>query len=192
MNMEKDKESYISFVRFLAKTADDRTFLNSDEDHALSVLVQMFMVAKKTVRIFAGSLCKHIGNKTDYIVALSEFIERGGKLYILLNDFNENDAKESNLFKRLSYYKSIDKPIFVKTSTAHPYMTGDEEKKEVHFTVADGKAYRIETDIVRRTAECNFNNPIMAMQMESFFDGLFEREDAKVIDILKLFENGDK
>ena len=183
---------YQDFVKALSISGENRTFLNSDEDHALDVLVRSFQISQNEVRIFAGCLCKHVGNRPEYVVALSEFIERGGKLYVLLNNFDEECAKTSNLYKRLAYYKSKDMPVFVKSTTSKPYRTSDPEKKEVHFTLGDDKAYRIETDIEKRTAECNFNNPELAKETVAFFDSLFNREDAKEIDLLKLFNDGDK
>ena len=126
------------------------------------------------------------------IIALSEFLERGGSLKILLNKYDKEIAKSSGLYKRLAYYKEKDFPIVVKETQAHPFFTSDPDKKEIHFTVADEKSYRIETDIEKRTAECNFNNPNLAKGITTFFDGLFSREDAKEIDLIKLFEDGDK
>lgn len=184
--MATDK-AYKNFVATLARSGDNRTFLNSDEDHALNVLVQLFQSAKRTVRIFAGSLCQHVGNQPEYVIAISEFIERGGELRILLNNYNEELAKSSNLYKRLAYYKSQGKPVIVKTTPSRPYRTEDPEKKEVHFTVGDEQSYRIETDIEKRTAECNFNNPELAKSTADFFDMLFSREDAKEVNLLKLF-----
>lgn len=184
--------TYREFVCSIAKSGDNRTFLNSDEDHALDVLVQLFQLAQKTVRVFAGSLCLHVGNKPEYVVAVSEFIERGGELRILLNNYNEEFAKNSNLYKRLAYYKSQDKPIIVKTTNSHPYRTGDPQKKEVHFTIGDERAYRIETDIDKRTAECNFNNPELARATADFFDTLFYKEESQEINLLKLFGDDDK
>ena len=176
----------------MALSNEDRMFLNSDEDHALDVLVQLFQLSEKQIRIFAGCLCKHVGNKPEYVVALSEFIERGGTLYILLNAYDEECAKTSNLYKRLAYYKSLKKPIIIKKTSAKPYLTGDPAKKEVHFTVGDKKAYRIETDVNKRTAECNFNNPRIATNTADFFDNLFNKEDSIEIDLIKLFEDGNK
>ena len=181
-------EEYRNFVASLAAgDGINRVFLNSDEDKALVVLVELFKSAKSIVRIFAGSLYHHVGNKSEYVIALSEFIEKGGELRILLNNYNEEFAKSSNLYKRLAYYKSQGKPVFVKTTNSRPYRTEDPEKKEVHFTIGDEKAYRIETDIEKRTAECNFNNPDIAKTTADFFDTLFNREDAKEINLLKLF-----
>lgn len=188
--MTQDK--YKDFIALIAKSGENRTFLNSDEHHALAVLVQLFQIAQHKIRIFAGCLCKHVGNQPEYIVALSEFIERGGTLHILLNNFDENCARTSNLYKRLAYYKSKNYPIVIKKTNLKPYRTEDPEKKEVHFTIGDECAYRIETDIDKRTAECNFANPILAKQTAAFFDGLFNRNDSVEIDITKLFDNDNK
>ena len=185
-------EKYAKFVRLLAQSRENRTFLNSDEDKAVEVLSNLFRISAKEVRIFAGNLCEHVGNQLEYIIALSEFIERGGTVCILLNSYNEDMARTSNLFKRLAYYKSEGKPIFVKTSTAKPYLASDPKQRPVHFTVGDNMAYRIETDIENRTALCNFNNPELAEKTAVFFDELFNREDVKDVDIIKLFENGNK
>ncbi len=188
--MTQDK--YKEFISSIAKSGENRTFLNSDENHALEVLIQLFQIAQSEIRIFAGCLCKHVGNQPEYIVALSEFIERGGTLHILLNKFDEDSAKTSNLYKRLAYYKSKGYPILIKKTNLRPYRTEDTEKQEVHFTIGDNCAYRIETDIEKRTAECNFANPILANQFAVFFDSLFERSDSEEIDIIKLFDNDNK
>lgn len=186
--MTKNKD-YSDLVSFLARNEENRVFLNSDEEHALEVLVQLFKISNKHIRIFAGCLCKHVGNMSEYIIALSEFVERGGILDILLNAYDEDSAKISNLYKRLAYYKSIGKPIVVKKTSVHPYLNDDPYKNEVHFTIGDSKSYRIETDVEARTAECNFNNPPIAKSTEIFFDTLFNSDEATVIDIVKLFED---
>ena len=179
--------SYKLFIKKLADNHDSRVFLNSDEDHALAVFVKLFQTAQKEIKIFAGCLCKHVGNHPEYVVALSEFIERGGVLQILLNDYDENAAKESNLYKRLAYYISKRFPVEIKTTTAKPYLSGDPDKKPIHFTEADGVAYRLETDIDKRTAECSFNNPAMAGAISTFFDGLYNREGTRLVDVVALF-----
>lgn len=180
---------YKAFIKTLAESNDTRTFVNSDEDHALDVFVQLFRIAQHEVKIFAGCLCKHVGNKNEYVVALSDYVERGGILKILLNDYDEEAARTSSLYKRLAYYKEQNYPIEVKRTTAKPYLTADPDKKPVHFTIVDDKAYRLETDIERRTAECSFNNPLLSRAISSFFDSLFTKEGVEVIDIVALFEN---
>ena len=184
--------SYKEFVRLMAQTNSDRMFLNSDEEHALEVLVQLIQMSKEKIQIFAGSLCEHIGNKPEYIVALSEFIERGGILNILLNRYDEGKDKNSNLYKRLAYYKANGKQIIVKQTNAKPYFSNDQSKKEVHFTVGDKKSYRLETDIEDRKAECNLNNPEIAGMISDFFDKLFVASGSEEINIEKIFDDGNK
>lgn len=182
-----DNTPYKDFVKSLSRRSDDRLFLNSDEEHALIVLTELFQRAKKEVRIFAGCLCKRVGDNPEYIIALSEFIERGGKVKILLNSFDEDLAKSSNLYRRLSYYRVHGKPVEVKKTYAKAYVSGVQDRKEAHFTVCDGESYRVETDIEKRAAECTFNNPAMAKELENFFDSLFRRADAIDVDLKSLF-----
>ena len=44
----------------------------------------------------------------------------------------------------------------------------------MHFTIADEKAYRIETDIEQRAAACNFDGEALAKNFVTFFDNLFK------------------
>lgn len=184
-------EEYKLFVDSLARSGDNRVFLNSDENHALVVFINIFKQAKMVVRIFAASLCEHIGNEPEYVEAISEFIERGGIIRILLNKYDKNLVLQSNLFKRLSYYISEGYDVQIKTTVAHPFLSKDPQRKEVHFTVMDETGYRIETDIEKRTAECNFNNPILSKRIADFFDSIFNDKDSHKIDLNSLF-NGTK
>ena len=184
--MAIDIIEYRNFVNNLAKSHEQRMFLNSDEEHALAVFEKIFEISNSKVRIFAGNLCHHVGNEPKYIESLSDFIERNGVVNILLNKFNEDDVKSSNLFKRLAYYKSLGKNIIVKKTNAKPFITDDPEKKEVHFTIGDECSYRIEKDTENRAAECDLNNPIIAKDTATFFDQLFNRSDASEIDLTTL------
>jgi hypothetical protein len=171
----------------LSEKSDSRIFLNKGADHALIVLERIFKQSSDTVRIFAGNLCLTVGNKPEYILALSDFIERGGKVRIMLNDYNEDLAKDSNLYMRLAYYKSKGSDIIIKKTTAKPYLESDPDQKEVHFTVGDNKAYRMETDIKQRAAQCSMNRPETAAMAAEFFDGLFNGSESTEIDILSMF-----
>lgn len=188
----KNISEYKVFVHTLARNSEDRIFLNSDEDKAIVVLVQLIQNAQQELRIFAGNLCNLIGDNSDYIIAISEFIERGGIVRILLNSYNSTYAKNSNLFKRLAYHIAQGRNVLVKETHAKPYRTSDIERKEIHFTVGDSVAYRIETDIEKRTAECNFNSPQVAKGIADFFDELFEADESKDIDIKGLFYDTDR
>ena len=184
---QKKLSDYKDFVKQLSLNEDGRIFLNSDPDHAVVVAEQIFRQSKEEVRIFAKNLCRTIGNAPEYISAISDFIERGGKVRILLNGYEEECAKVSNLYKRLAYYKSLGKDIIVKTTNAIPFRSDDEEQNEIHFTVGDKKAYRIETNTEQRSAECSMNNVDIATNTAEFFDELFNNPKATEVNILKLF-----
>ena len=173
-----------NMVSRLAKIGENRLFLNSSEEHAIVVLSEIFKVAQSNIRIFAGCLYEHVGNSPEYIQALSDFIERDGSVKILLNKFTPEEGVKSNLFKRLAYYQEIGKSVEIRLTDAKPYLAKDEEKKEVHFTIADEKAYRIETDIEQRAAACNFDGGMLAKNFATFFDKIFqEAKEVKLNEI---------
>lgn len=177
---------YRDFVRSLAKEGKNELFLNSDIERAIIVLVEIINNTNRELRIFAGSL-QSVGDNREYIIAISEFVEKGGVVKILLNQYDEEQAKQSDLYRRLAFYVSLGKPVYLKTTDVHPYRSSDEEKKPVHFTVGDKISYRVETDIEKRTAQCNFNDPNIASGIADFFDKLFDSEASQVINIVALF-----
>ena len=165
-------ENYIKYISKLSKEKSNVEFLNSDTDRALAVLVQIINSSSRIVRIFAGALCSEVPSDNQYVSALSDFIERNGVVRIMLNQFDDSKAKESNLFKRLAYYLELNKDIKIFSTEARPYLISDPEKNEIHFTTGDDCAYRVETDIDKKTAKCNFNNPQAAENLIQFFDEL--------------------
>ncbi|MDR1729992.1 MAG: hypothetical protein LBR52_04950 [Prevotellaceae bacterium] len=188
-------ENYRKFIKHLSNSQSPKEFLNSDEDHALVIFEQLFSQAKKDIRIFAGSLCcdsdknYHVANDSQYISALSEFVERGGKVKIILNDFNPVAAVKSNLMRRLLYYKvEFHDRIEIKTTTTKLSYKEDVEQKSIHFTVIDNNAYRIETNIEQRSATGSFNNEEVAVGLIRIFDDIYQNKSQN-LDIVKLFSN---
>lgn len=179
-------KTYIEYISQLSYNKVDKDFANSDDEHAIEVLVKIFEQSKEIIRIFAGSLCNNtVSNSPKYIAALSDFIERGGQVEIAINSFNEEYIKQSNLFKRISYYLTEDKQIHIYKTDAKPYLTNDIDKKEVHFTIGDSIAFRLETDIDKRTAVCNFNNPERAKILIEFFEKI--KESSQTINLQDIF-----
>lgn len=169
----KTISEYSNFVSELAKNRENRIFLNSDEEHGLIVYVNLLKSAKKQIRIFAGRLCEHIGNKPEFVEAISEFIENNGQVSILLNNYDEKIMINSPLFKRLAYYMSEKKKIRVKKTEVTVSLGNN---GQVHFAIADDVAYRLETDVVERTAQCNFNDSIIATKLVSAFEQIFNSD----------------
>lgn len=184
-SVEEYRKFVVSLSRYNSGEGMNRTFLNSDEDKALAVLSELFRGANNIVRIFAGNLCEQVGTESEYIESLSDFIEKGGKVRIILNKYDDEKCRTSKLFARLAYYVSEGRDIIVKSTEVKPYYASDVERNEVHFTIADNKGYRIETDTQKRTARCNFNNPEEAKGVIAFFDDVFNSACSSVIDLVK-------
>ena len=182
-------EEYNEFVNFLVTKGINKIFLNSDLDKMKAVFTEMFKSATQELRIFAGTLCNDVTDSEEYVETLSDFIEKGGKLRILLNNFDKQKAGKSRLFNRLTYYCSLNEyNIQVKSTKEEPYVVmGKGEKKNVHFAVGDKKSYRIETDIEKRNAVCNMNDPVNAGKYADFFDKIFDSNESEEINLKKLF-----
>ena len=183
----KELDEYREFIHMLSETSDDRIFLNKGPEHAKIVLVQIFKQSVDIVRIFAGNLTRVVGDDPAYISALSDFVQKGGKVRILLNDYKEELAKESNLYMRLAYFKSVGKDIIVTQTTVRPYQESDPDQTAVHFTIGDDKAYRLETDIMNRAAQGSMNRHDVAAEMAEFFDNIFYGGQSTEIDLLNMF-----
>lgn len=176
--------TYKKFVHNLAENRINKVFLNSDNAKMLSVFQEMFEHSDSEFRIFAGDLCNETTGSKEYIESISNFIEKKGRLYILLNDFRQERAVTHNLYKRLAYYQSLGEyHIFIK-STRSKILYNDEV---AHLAIGDHCSYRIETDIEKRTAICNMSSPEYSEKLVSLFDGLFSDEGNLVVDLVKIF-----
>ena len=182
------QQQFKEFVHQLALANQDFDFLNSDEDKMKIVYMEMLNNSQHEFRIFAGTLACNTTNSPDFVETMSDYIERGGSLYILLNDYKEDIIFQSQLFKRLAFYKLKGRDIVVRKSADHPFIKTPDGKKKVHFAIGDKNSYRIETDIENRTAICNMNNVLKAGEFASFFDELFQKAEGDEINLLTLFK----
>lgn len=150
----------------------------------------MFHQSKEEFRIFAGNLCNQTTDSPMYIEAMSDYIESGGKLRILLNSFEEGKAFESKLFRRLYMYKSQGKDIEIRKTNQRPFITKDGKNVDVHFSVGDKECYRMEDDVDKRTAICNMHDPEMAQKIAELFDEIYNNHHLGDINLKPIFERG--
>lgn len=183
---------YRTLIHQLAKNNSTKVFYNQDAQHAEIVLTEIFEKSKDIIRIFAAQLNDNPPVSDEYIRKLSDFIENGGKVRILLNKYEPANILNSELFKRLAFYTLKQKDIQVKETSATVYYTNDPDKKELHFTIGDSCIYRIETDVEARMAEGSFNNEVVAKKFIDMFDRLFtEGEDINLISLFNLTSDVD-
>lgn len=183
--LKMELNEYRTLIHQLAEDKNEKVFYNQDAQHAEIVLTEIFEHSKEIIRIFAAQLYENPPISDEYIRKLSDFIERGGKVRILLNKYDETNVLKSELFKRLAFYDLQKKDIQVKETGATVYYTNDPDKKELHFTVGDSSIYRIETDVKDRVAEGSFNNGVIAKKFIDMFDKLFG--EAQAVNLISLF-----
>lgn len=180
--------NYIQFIKKLSSENAHQVFFNSNNEKALSVFIELFERSRTEIKIYAGQLCNdEVSNDPKYIIAISNFIERGGRVRIILNNYDADRALNSPLFRRLALYKSEGKDIVVKSAKGRLVSTLDDNKNEIHFCVADNISYRLETNINERTAQCDFNAPELSQALSDIYDSIFEKETSVEVDLVKLF-----
>ena len=181
--MEENKlELYEKAIRHYAENRIDEPFFNDGDDCAKIVFKYLFKTAQKEIKIFSGSLAKKEFPDNSYVAELTNFIRNGGKVSILVQHHNQID-KDSILFSNLSrLLKSRSFPDFYLGRTKRKVLLKSHENtNEIHFTIADDKAFRIETDINTRSAMCNFNRSTIAEKYSQLFNQL--KEDSVTISL---------
>jgi hypothetical protein len=174
--MDNDSlESYRKAVDFLAKNKVDNLIFNSGDEHASIIFSNIFCNSDYRVKIFAGNLQNQVTEKPEYINSIARLLQRGARLEILLDSFDDSIKKDSDLFKRLYLYE---KYVSIKQTNTRFHVTRvteDEHIKErVHFCTGDSCMYRLETDTEKRSARCNFNDPPFVKDLNGLFDEAFK------------------
>lgn len=169
-------QDYIDFVEALATEGENKIFFNSGPLHAAAVMSTIFKHANKNVKIFAGDFSGAVSNREIYLSQLNNYLARPDtNLEIILqNDSNIHKSKIFDVLRGKRNVKLTQSPFKVTRRVL-------EDDVPVHFTVADGKMFRIETDVDNFYAECNFNDVEKASQLTSLFDNLMNSDKCKEI-----------
>ncbi|MDE3213157.1 MAG: hypothetical protein KGM98_07975, partial [Bacteroidota bacterium] len=159
MEETKKNSEYSHYIRDLAVQNKDVVFFNSSREHASIVMGTMYEFAEKEVKIYCSHFSGEISGQAEYQRGLEKYLSKGQKLKILMQrDKYESRATPPEIFRLLRLYYIINpESIEIKT---HPYIVHKEgsDAREIHFMVADDRMYRLEEDISRFTAVCNFND----------------------------------
>jgi len=169
----RDLEDYREGVELFASEDKDISFPNDGNEKALIVFETIFKFARERVDIAAGSLCNEFTGDQRYINAVEEFLNKPkSELRILVNSWNQEDMEQSSFFKNLKGKSNVT----VKRSEEKFFAKDEEnEQKQLHFCVGDDKMYRLEYDIAKRKAICNFNNPEIVQTLRKVFDKIFPK-----------------
>lgn len=154
----------------LAQKETDEVFYNSSTTHASIVHRALATYAKNYIEIFSSSMCTEISNNNDYIIAIDNFLknDRSHEIRIILTSVKDEFSSSP-----ISYiFRKYPEQVHIKRYSGKIQYDG----KEAHFTVADGKAFRLETDIEKHMAFGNFNKPSQAGDLHKIFNDIYNSE----------------
>jgi hypothetical protein len=170
--------NYFDFVDRLAKAGDNRTFFNSGPMHASIVMSRIFKYAKSEVLIFCGGFSGEVSSDSLYLKNLEYFLNKENtKLKVAVEVYSKNEHSKLHALLR----NFLTKVEFYETDSR---IINTEKGSRIHFTVADKKMLRIETDVENFTAQVNFNSPDGEKFGKIFEDIISSNEKTRKIDLL--------
>jgi len=182
--LEKMK-SYREAVEYYAKNRKSNLLHNEGNEHALIIFENLFKYSKDYIRIAAKDLAnKEVVNTSDYIEPILVFLSNpNARLDILLTNFNiavKDIEHESNFFWHIYNSQAYrENRITIKDAQGKGFRL---DNKPVHFCTSDSHAYRVEDDIDKRKARCDFGDETTTKNLEETFDKAF----GTVTNIIKL------
>jgi len=164
-------EEYRKAVEYLAAQKRNFDIHNEGDEYAKVIFTNMFLNARKTLRIAANTLRNSVVDSPEYLDALDSFLGREcTTLQIVISHLPDNASENSNynIYRRLWLNPAYSQGrIHIKNANRSVFhICGT----PANFCVADSLMYRIENNIERRTALCNFGNSSRAKLLEERFD----------------------
>lgn len=173
--MTDDLITYEMVVRDLASTRSETVFYNSGYEHATIVMENMFLEAKREIKMLTGSfnklVCDDAGER--FITALKTFLLGKGKLKAIMNEYEESQVESNSILAILKQYsgdKEYSENIEIRTTNSKLMINSF----DVHFLVADSSMYRLEYDTKKFLAEFSFKGREKASVLQNHFDRMFQ------------------
>jgi hypothetical protein len=165
-----DLDEYSQTIEYLAEAQDNVEFTNSGKDHARIVMSNIFKTANQYVYILARDLGGEV-SKGVYLDELENFLNRGGKLKVILEKAPDKKSKAIDI---ILTYKQGHPNQNIEIAYANDYdsLFLFDDYKLKHFTIADGRMYRLEIDTDKYLALVNFNDSIKAHDLLEKFNKL--------------------
>lgn len=187
-------KSYREAVAFLAKNKVDNLLHNAGNEHALIIFENIFKNAVQEICIVAKDLNnEEVVLKPSYLSALSEFLSKNGvKLKVLVSEFDSDtiSSEDDSFFRRVFDSKAYKEGrVEIKNGNGMGFRNNAYGDSVLHFCVADGTMFRLETDIKQRKAICNFGDQVFTSELRKAFNLGFDNERSTIIDLNQLFDN---
>lgn len=170
-------EQYSKDIEYSAQTHEHHVYHNEGNSHALIIFKNIFKYSDKCIRIAANQLYNdEVVNTSDYISAAKQFLDKpDAQLHIIITTIPSKDSVDlSNSFygMLLEHPAYSEGRVIIKSGNGNSYK--DKDGNMVNFCVADDHAYRIEDDVIKRTAIVDFEDKETAQDLISKFDTVFD------------------
>ena len=155
--------SYRDKVREAISRRDGTPLFNGSDVHASIIVEEMFLSAEQSMLLLVNSLAERIYGTPDMIRAATAFMERGGKLRILVEDGNRFKLDQHPLMcELLPKYRNQ-----IEVALVEQKLAGDQV---FNFAVVDDDGYRFEEDRNQVKAVVVFGDKKGAGILESMFE----------------------
>ncbi len=147
---------------------------NGEARHAAYLLRTFFKFAKERVCIYTGSLFPGVYENEELIKNAIMFLKNNSNA-ILRIAYQDNVSSEK-IIKRKIIQEIIKNDLSPRLLLLNASSAGFKHKNLYpnHFALMDGEAYRYELDHVKRSAEANFGDPDIAMDLSIIFNKLIK------------------
>ena len=166
-------DDYKNSIEFFAKNSESFEFENKGREHAAIVLQNMLKYSKTEFLIFSGCLDGDVADNVEFLFELEKYLESGKTFKLLLeSDINSNKSEALKLVEKHSA-DSDNVKIKIASTSFLGEIKSLFEGEILHFSVADSKAFRLETDRKDFKAIGNFNDSIPSEALKGLFDTEF-------------------
>jgi len=180
-----DISTYKNRIHDFAERLDPYTFSNEGIEHAEIVLSEMYEHANEFVYVYCGHLSEQLTSRPLFFNALTAYLACGGKqLKVLIADKPNPEDMSPALIRILEKCKknksensndnSIECRLLKDTDGINSHFQFN-EKKSIHFSVADNRAFRLEIEPEKYRAFCSFNNVEISTKLSSIFMTYFNK-----------------
>ena len=149
---------------------------NIGKEYALALMQFIFEESKEEIKIFAKGLGGELASDPEYIDSLKQFIERKGKIKVLVESDNYKNQEGSALNFLINEFKKGNKNIecrLLNNGTPKKIYSHFEIFNSCNFLIGDDEISRIETNPKNFKAIAHFHNKNRVVKLNEIFDNYF-------------------
>jgi len=168
-------EDFKKAIKTLAESNNDFVFNHKGKAKSSYVLGTIFQHAQNYVKMFVGDFNGAISDNEYYLKNLQDFLSRGGRIEVLIQDIRTIPPKAYKLISRYKGIKTDEREkVVIERINEKVLLEWENEKREMHFAIADDKMFRIEYDIDEYKGIASFNSPDVVEKLNGKFDDLMK------------------